>query len=339
MIVDKKFETYFSNNLKQVFVYVTDNCQLNCTYCLYKTTLSNREIDYDTLVKLINIFYNYGARKITLLGGEPTLYSRFIDLLGVIKEIGFEYLRVDTNGVFSEDLLDNKKVKSINNISFSIDDYLADTTLMMRGNIHTKVMSNIQAAISKGMFVSVTSCVHKLNLNRIEAIILYFQNLGIKEVNFHPIFKVGIDRDKFTGGNHLSPNKWLKKYYEIRKNIEKGKYSIDIRLSPRFIPLAEKYTYCPVKIGERVLIHPDGKIRICALCIGSKFNIGTFDNKEIVWNNSEDNEIDTKRFSTSKYYCMSQPKDFGNLQPVCISYKPFQKEFVWENEKFDFLFV
>jgi len=339
MIVDNKFENYFKDNLKQVFIYLTDKCQLHCAYCLYKTNLSNREIDYDTLVQLIKTFYSYGARKITLLGGEPTLYSHFIDLLGVIKEIGYEYLRVDTNGVFPNELLDNPNIKLIDNISFSLDDYLEETTSIMRGNIHTQIVSNIQSAISKGLFVTVTSCVHKLNIDRIESIISYFQEIGIKEVNFHPIFKVGIDRDNFTGGNHLTPDEWVKKYNEIRENIENNKYFTEIRLSPRFIPIEDNYSYCPAKMGERVLVHPNGEIRICALCIGSKFKIAFYDNAKITWDTNENNEIAPKRIASSKYYCLSQTKDFGNFQPACISYKPHQKEYVWEKEQFDSRFV
>ena len=34
--MDEKFKDYFQNNLKQVFLYLIDDCNLRCVQCLYK---------------------------------------------------------------------------------------------------------------------------------------------------------------------------------------------------------------------------------------------------------------------------------------------------------------
>ena len=34
--MDQKFKDYFKNNLRQVFFYLIDDCNLRCEQCLYK---------------------------------------------------------------------------------------------------------------------------------------------------------------------------------------------------------------------------------------------------------------------------------------------------------------
>ena len=105
--IDPKFKEYFKN-LKQVFLYITDECNLRCSHCLYKPDLTfhlkEKEIDLETALALISDFREMGASKLTIMGGEPTLYGidqEWKPLLKVISEarnLGYEYIRIDTNG-------------------------------------------------------------------------------------------------------------------------------------------------------------------------------------------------------------------------------------------------
>ena len=78
--IDKEFKDYFKNNLRQVFLYLIDECNLRCKQCLYKLEigfqLERKEIPYDEALKLISDFHEMGAIKLTLMGGEPTLYGK-----------------------------------------------------------------------------------------------------------------------------------------------------------------------------------------------------------------------------------------------------------------------
>ena len=91
--IDNKFKEYFKNNLRQVFLYLIDECNLRCKQCLYKLEigfqLERKEIPYDEAVKLISDLHEMGAIKLTLMGGEPTLYGKENNhkpLLDLIKE-------------------------------------------------------------------------------------------------------------------------------------------------------------------------------------------------------------------------------------------------------------
>lgn len=69
--MDEKFKNFFDGNLKQVFLYLIDACNLNCVQCLYKLDIAfqvqKKEIDFEDAVKLISDFRELGAVKLTLM--------------------------------------------------------------------------------------------------------------------------------------------------------------------------------------------------------------------------------------------------------------------------------
>lgn len=345
MKVDKAFENYFKGRLKQVFYYVTDRCNLRCEHCLYKSTLSALDMKFDIAFEMLSLYKDYGAEKLTFIGGEPTLYGSeknhipLFDLINHSKNLGYRYVRLDTNGQFDIDLFDNDKFKKLDNLAFSIDGHLSEINDSIRGkNSYNKCVKNIKEAVNRGYYTTITSCIFQGNLEHIEELIWFASSLGAKEINLHPLFIMGVERDNFTGSAHIKPEVWMTIYQGIREKIDNDTYDIKVRIPQRFVEISDyhkdkkKYEYCPVRMGERVLVHPDGKIRICALCIGSPYHIARHDNSEISFGASN-NEIDPSRLERRP--CMSQTKDFGGLIPLCISYKPYQSEYVWEMGEFD----
>jgi MoaA/NifB/PqqE/SkfB family radical SAM enzyme len=345
MYIDPMFRDYFDNRLRQVFLYITDLCGLHCEQCLYKTTLANREMDLDTTLELIKIFRDYGAEKLTFIGGEPTLYGIMQNneplyrVIETARDLGYEYIRLDTNGQSKLDILDQPQFKRLNNLSFSLDGHNAEINDEVRGRgTFDKCVRMLQRAVSLGYYVSVTSCVHRGNLHHLEETIEFVTELGVKEFNLHPLFKMGIARDHFSGDTDISPIEWMREHDRLWNNIDRGKYQIPVRVPRRFIKTTDylanpdSYDYCPVRMGERVLVHPNGEIRICALCIGSPYHIASYTQDRIQLG-AQFSEISEERLKRRP--CMSQIKDFGDLTPLCISYKPFQNEYVWTTQHVD----
>lgn len=345
MKIDKNFEDYFKGRLHQVFFYITDVCQLHCEQCLYKTTLANREMNKDIAFEMLEIYRSYGATKLTLIGGEPTLFGikeknkPLFDLIDKAKSLGYRYIRLDSNGQFKQDLLLSESFKKLDNLSFSLDGHTALINDELRGKgTFDNTIKRIKEAVALGYYATITACIHPRNLYFIEDMIQLAVELGVKEFNMHPLFKMGIDRDDFSGNAHIDPKEWINIYDIIRTNIDDSKYPIPVRLPKRFIATSEyeanpdMYNYCPVKMGERILVHPDGTIRICALCIGSPYHIASY-TKDLISFGAVHSEISSER--VGKKPCMSQVKEFGDLTALCISYKPFQLEHVWVTQQFD----
>lgn len=79
--MDNKFKDFFEGNLKQVFLYLIDACNLCCVQCLYKLDIGfqveKKEIDFEDAVKLISDFRELGAVKLTLMRRRTYIIQTF----------------------------------------------------------------------------------------------------------------------------------------------------------------------------------------------------------------------------------------------------------------------
>lgn len=350
--IDPKFSDHF-RNLKQVFLYVTNECNLRCIQCLYKPNLSfsvkRKEIDLNTAVSLISDFKDLGAIKLSILGGEPTMYDLLPTLIAEAKNIGYEYVRISTNGTFEESLLSNSDFEKIDEITFSLDGFSLEINDPVRGHgTFDKCVSNIKKAVDLGYKVGITCCIHEELLHRdknsnllLDSMILFTESIGANMINFHDLFKGGVPMDKWTGNLAPSIEEWVDAYKEIRNNITTGKYRISVRLPQCFVNRKKfeenpkYYGYCPTKMGERVLVHSNGMIRICSNLIGTPYGVARFYNKKIVWDASDTNELGDHLLSKYTPCTNRGKKKYGNFVPLCFSFKPFQEEIIWKRLNWD----
>ena len=356
MIIDKKVEAYFDKRIKQVFVYITSRCQLHCRQCLYKPLLcsNSSDIDFGQLIEMLRIFHGWGAYKLSFLGGEPTLYydkindKRLSDVIVSAKEIGYKYVRIDTNGQFDASFLDDAGINQLDEITFSLDGHNQETNDVVRGmGSFQKCVKNIKRAIGLGYNVQITSCVHKyscpnaeIGLNKLKDMIRFSQDLGVKSINFHPILKVGIARDNWIDFTNIANYDWSEIYNQMLEVLPWDNDSIKVRIPMRFADSSsvaenrEKYHYCPVDMGERALIMPDGQIKVCAFTIGTKECVARYNADEIIFE-KEYNE--TRKIGTLKgnQVCYNQMGNYGDNIPLCMSYKPYQAEMVWKDVRHD----
>ena len=102
--IDPKFQLHFQGHLKQVFLYITDKCNLLCKQCLYKPNLvfqlGKGEIELETALALVSDFRTLGATKMSILGGEPSLYGAsegnlpLVHVINKCSDLGYRYIRI-----------------------------------------------------------------------------------------------------------------------------------------------------------------------------------------------------------------------------------------------------
>lgn len=357
--IDAKFREHF-RNLKQVFLYITDECNLRCVQCIYKPNvtfhLGQKEIELETAIALISDFREMGASKLSILGGEPTLYGASQDwkpllmLISEAKNLGYEYVRLDSNGTTENlpSLLSKEDFKKLDEISFSLDGPTPDIDDRVRGEgVFDKCVSNIKKGIELGYHVNITCCVHKELIKRdrngtllLDSMIQFGTSLGVDRINFHVLFDRGTPEDTWTTPEvHISPEEWVKVYAEINRNIEENKYKISVRIPQSFVnreefeKKREYYGFCPVKLGERVLVHPNGIIRICSSMLSTPYGVADFYDNKIVWNRRRTNEL--RDHNLDEYTpCTNQNKKYSNgkLAPLCFSFKEKQDEYIWREK-------
>jgi len=347
MTVDTQFYNAFNNRIGQVFLYLTDNCNLRCIQCLYKTELAfqleKKEMDFPDALGLMTRMHEMGAIKMTFMGGEPTLYKKLPELIHEAKKMGYSHVRIDTNGIFNPSLLDNPFFRELDEITFSLDGYTEEMNDAIRGKGSFKnCTANIKRAIDKGYNVHVTSCVHKGLTSQVDGepfglikMIEFMKGLGVKTINMHDLFKGGIPRDVWSGDINTSVPEYMQAFSEVQKYKEKEN-GISVRM-PQCVTVKEEfsrnkeyYGYCSVKQFDRILAFPNGMLRVCSLMIGTPYGIGFYDKNRIYWNETPTNEVlgHTMNIDTP---CTNQNKGshFGEYVPLCVSFKPKQNEPVW----------
>lgn len=351
--IDHTFLNHFKN-LQQVFLYITDECNLRCKQCLYKPNLTfqirEREIPIETSLNLISDFKEMGASKLTIMGGEPTLYGRsqnyrpLLKLINESKKMGYEYVRIDTNGVFEKKILEESIFKKLDEITFSLDGHTAEINDELRGkSSFEKCLNNIKTAVAYGYNVDITCCLHKKLLKRdengtmlLDSLIQFAADLGVSRINFHDLFKTGVPRDTWTGNFDTSIEEWRNMLKEVNININQGKYQIPVRIPQCFVTRdefsqnPEYFRYCSAKMGERVLVHPNGIIRICSLMIGTPYGVARYYDNKIEWDYSPTNELISHDLDKPTPCTNQSKKNYGDFLPLCVSFKPSQDEFIWK---------
>lgn len=351
--IDPRFAAHFPD-LKQVFLYITDRCDIACEQCIYKPNVTfhgHREIPENVAMGLGEAFYSLGARKVTLLGGEPTLYGidkgrqPLLRVLAGYRRIGYSFLRLDTNGQFTN-LLEEPGFHELDELAFSLDGPTAELNDPVRGlGTFDRAVSNIRAAVAAGYNVTITCCIHRALLDRdgtgrryIEVMIRFAQALGATVINFHDLLKAGVPMDTWTGRLNTSVDDHVEMYAELAPRLSDGSFSIPVRL-PQCFATREAfesnpryYGYCPVKLGERVLVHPNGVIRICSNLICSAFGVGRYYDDQIAWDRSGTNEtLHHELEGMTPCTNRSQNRSYGPYVPLCFSFKPGQHEPVWRD--------
>ncbi len=353
--ISDKFLDYFKDRVKQVFFYTTEECHLRCKQCLYKPNLvfqmNNRhQIPLQQMCKLAEDIHALGARKATIMGGEPSKYGDaehkdLCQFINKLKDTGYTYVRMDTNGQFEDDMLALPDMKKLDEVSFSIDGYCPEINDFLRGpGAFEKCDKNIKRAIKLGYTVDITSCIHPKLLEKdengnlkIENMIMYAQNLGVRNINFHVLFKHGFPMDTWSEDTAVQPEAWIQTRDILANQIAGGKYKIHVRIPYHFVTKEQfnarpkYYGYCPAKLGERLLVHPDGQIRICSGLISSKYCVAKYDDKKITWEEGYTNELNDHDLNNPTP-CTNQSKGMqcGDYCPLCFSFKPYQKEVVWQ---------
>lgn len=352
--IDPLFKNYFQGRLKQVFMYITDHCLLNCKQCLYRPNImfqmGKGEIPLKTALALLSDFRQLGAIKLTFIGGEPSLYGieqdnrPLMDLISGSRDLGYTYVRMDTNGQFDPSFLNHPEIMLLNEISFSLDGHTKEIHDLLRGDgAYEKCVDNIKRVVDMRQSVNITTCVHRKLVEKedgeyqLHHMIKFAESLRVRQINFHVLFKPGFPMDTWTEETDIPWHMWVDVYKTILNNVQSGAYSIEVRLPQRFVDPEEfkknpkYYAYCPVKLGERILAHPDSILRICSGLISSQYGVARFFDNKIVWDHSGTNELrDHKLGEYTPCTNQSKKMNCGNLLPLCFSFKAQQNEVVWD---------
>ena len=231
---------------EMAYLELTYRCNLQCMHC-YNAAGDAKELDTQEWKNVIDVLFDCGCLRVFLTGGEPLLHEGFIDILEHARS---KYMAVGvlTNGVLLDDeTAERMKRRGVTSLHFSVDGpaaFIHDEFRGVKGSFE-KTRAAVQLALSKGLRVKVTTCIHRKNLEEGENLVNLMNTLGITEYNFVPVIKSFRKEE-----NAVTPEEFV----EFLKTLpQKERVTL---YAPQYVK------NCGIGYKECV-IHPDGTVGLC----------------------------------------------------------------------------
>lgn len=167
----------YNRNIDYLRISLTDACNLRCVYCMPEN-MSFRPRDEllsdAELRRLIGLFAAVGFRKIRFTGGEPTLRSALVDLVGhASRTPGIETIGLTTNGVLLADLAGPLRAAGLRSVNISLDTLDPEKfRRITRWGRLDRVLAGLDAAARAGLRVKLNAVVSRGTNDRDDVVAL-----------------------------------------------------------------------------------------------------------------------------------------------------------------------
>lgn len=177
---------------------LTNRCDLNCWYCffyaqkagyVYEPTIEQIK----SMLQRIRDERPVPGNAVQLTGGEPTLREDLIEIIEVCKEIGFDHVQLNTDGIrISQDAELVKKISNagVNTLYLSFDGVTEKTNPKNHWEIPNALKNCRENDLG---IVLVPTIIKTINDNEVGDIVRFgFNNIDVvRGINFQPVSLVG----------------------------------------------------------------------------------------------------------------------------------------------------
>lgn len=279
------------------YLYITEHCQLHCIHCYLGKRLSQPTHNNLEMLKFqILGIKKLGIKKLCLLGGEPTLHPYFNEVVQFSKELNFDELIVDTNGLRSS----LKKILALNPtdlsyVQISLDGGSRVIHDRIRGEgTFEQTCDSIKSLSSKGFKLKIVCTVNKVNYTDCLNIIPFAEDLGVSIIKYHIFSAIG--NGCLNKELELSPIEWI----NFSKKIldQKGRNKIKIQFQPTYADqnlgrfyASQGYDGCIGRKLDRISIFPNCTSYICSFLFDTDANFAKLKGAKI-YPSTKNNERD-----------------------------------------------
>lgn len=175
---------------------VTDRCNLHCVYCrgnAKECFLPHADIlRFEEIIRLVQIMWNFGVRKVRLTGGEPFARKGCADLaVSLRKAFPSLNLRLTSNGTLLRPYISTLKAAAVNAINLSIDSFQRSTFARITGSdLLDEVLATFHLLIDMGIRVKInTVAMRGVNDNEMEDFIRVIKDypVDLRFIEFMPM--------------------------------------------------------------------------------------------------------------------------------------------------------
>lgn len=263
------------SNFETMYLHVTKQCNLNCSYCYYNAgEKEDFELSSSEIKKMLNELSTLKPKRIVFTGGEPLLREDIFELANCIKSLDKKIiLGISTNGTLINEYIAYKLVNAFSEIRISIDGPQEVNDSLRGLESFNKAMKAfkfiIEAEGSPSAFITAST----MNLSHLKDFMNNLLSIGVKKIHVSPLKQIGRATDK-----NLSCD-----LTELRKIVEQfyfEKFGLKMKHQP------SESLNCGV--GKFISISSDGSVYPCHVLSIPEFCLGNIKNERLsnIINNS-----------------------------------------------------
>lgn len=147
--------------IRDIELEITNLCGHNCPYCYIGSNAEFKEkyfCDFNTICEVIDKLNEYGVESIALLGGDPVLHPRIIDIIKYIKQKTSIKVSIMSNTLDFRNIPIDELAKYIDNIDFTLHGRNAqEHEKFCEGveGVYTSVINKLKEYIRLGVNVNI----------------------------------------------------------------------------------------------------------------------------------------------------------------------------------------
>lgn len=155
-------------NYKNCWLTLNRECNLRCRWCYAKSEKykTSSDMDINMAYKIVDICDLLGIRHITLIGGEPTLYSHLFEIIEYINKKKIKWGFVTNGLILSDDMFTKRLIDSgIKHFSISLKGENKEVFKAITGkNALPQVIDGIRNCAKHGANVNVSMVLMEENI-------------------------------------------------------------------------------------------------------------------------------------------------------------------------------
>jgi uncharacterized protein len=169
-----------------IYISLTDKCNLNCIYCFNKherhkriNSKSENMVSKDKIIDLLKEFKKLHGSKVIFTGGEPTLNNDLIELCNEAKNIGLETHFI-TNGTLLNSINIEELSECVDSFTISLDSIVDKELETLWGNPNSDIKNTIFSAFerinefsskTKKLSITIKPIVSAININSLDTLV------------------------------------------------------------------------------------------------------------------------------------------------------------------------
>ncbi len=175
--VDVGINEKIEPSLRYLELHLTHRCNLRCAHC-YLGPPGSAEMDLSDAVKITEAFAAMGGLRLLISGGEPLLYSNLKKYIALTGDIRIRRV-LFSNGT----MIDSGNISWLNvdEIQFSLDGLKKGHEALRGPGTFEKTVAGIRTAGRAGVAVSVSTMIHRENLDEFDRMKDFISDIGAVE--------------------------------------------------------------------------------------------------------------------------------------------------------------